>query len=271
VQRLEGKVAFITGAARGQGRAHALRLASEGADLALSDIGGPVAENMVRPTEPEDLDETVRQVEALGLGTKVISRKVDVRDLPALEAFAAETVAALGRLDIVVANAGILAWAMLEDTTAEQWQAVLDTNLTGTFFTVKATAPLIIRQGEGGSIILISSSAGLKGQPFTLGYTAAKHGVTGLAKALANELGEYDIRVNSIHPAGVLTAMGDVPGLMELISAKATTLGPIFMNTLPHEMMEPKEISATVAWLASDDSRMVTGTQIRVDLGTCNR
>ena len=104
---------------------------------------------------------------------------------------------------------------MLEDTTAEQWQAVLDANLTGTFFTVKATAPHMIRQGQGGSIILISSSAGIKGQPFTLGYTAAKHGVTGLAKALANELGEYDIRVNSVHPAGVLTAMGDVPGLMD--------------------------------------------------------
>ena len=194
-----------------------------------------------------------------------------MRDLAALESFAQETVDALGGIDVVVANAGILAWAMLEDTTAEQWQAVLDINLTGTFFTVKATAPHMIRQGQGGSIILISSSAGIKGQPFTLGYTAAKHGVTGLAKALANELGEYDIRVNSVHPAGVLTAMGDVPGLMDLISAKAETLGPIFMNTLPHPMMEPAEVSATIAWLASDDSRMVTGTQLRVDLGTCNR
>ncbi len=271
MQRLEGKVAFITGAARGQGRSHALRLASEGANLAISDICGPVPENGVRPSTPDDLAETVSQIEALGLGTKVVSRRVDVRDLAALESFAQETVDALGGIDVVVANAGILAWAMLEDTTAEQWQAVLDTNLTGTFFTVKATAPHMIRQGRGGSIILISSSAGIKGQPFTLGYTAAKHGVTGLAKALANELGEYDIRVNSVHPAGVLTAMGDVPALMDLISAKAETLGPIFMNTLPHPMMEPAEVSATIAYLASDDSRMVTGSQLRVDLGTCNR
>jgi SDR family mycofactocin-dependent oxidoreductase len=271
VERLQGKVAFITGAARGQGRTHAVRLASEGADLALSDICGPVAANMVATAEPSDLEETVRQVEALGLGTKILSRQVDVRDLPALEQFAADTVAELGGIDVVVANAGILAWAMLEDTTAEQFQGVLDVNLTGTFFTVKATAPYMIKQGRGGSIILISSSAGIKGQPFTLGYTAAKHGVTGLAKALANELGEYDIRVNSVHPAGVLTAMSDVPGLFSLITAKAETLGPIFMNTLPHPMMKPEEISATVAWLASDDSRMVTGTQVRVDLGTCNR
>lgn len=271
MKRLEGRVAFITGAARGQGRSHALRLASEGADLALSDICGPVAANMVKPANPDDLDETVRLVKDLGLGTRVVSRQVDVRDLPALEQFADDAVRELGRLDVVVANAGILAWATLEDTTPEQWQGVLDVNLTGCFYTVKATAPHLIRQGQGGSIILISSSAGIKGQPFTLGYTAAKHGVTGLAKALANELGEYDIRVNSIHPAGVLTAMGDVPGLMELITTKAATLGPLFMNTLPHEMMEPADVSGTVAWLASDDSRMVTGSQVRVDLGTCNR
>lgn len=271
MQRLEGKVAFITGAARGQGRSHALRLASEGANLALSDICGPVTGNMVKPASSDDLSETVRQVEALGLGTKVISSQVDVRDLAALEGFAQETVDALGGIDVVVANAGILAWAMLEDTTAEQWQAVLDTNLTGTFFTVKATAPHMIRQGKGGSIILISSSAGIKGQPFTLGYTAAKHGVTGLCKALANELGEYRIRVNSIHPAGVMTAMMDVPGLMELINAKAETLGPLFMNTLPDYAMDVSEVSNLVAFLASDESKTMTGDQVRIDLGLCNR
>jgi SDR family mycofactocin-dependent oxidoreductase len=269
--RLDGKVAFITGAARGQGRSHALRLASEGAHLALSDICAPVAGNMVKPAEPDDLAETVRQVEALGLGTKVISRQVDVRELPALESFAQETMDSLGRLDIVVANAGILAWAMLEDTTAEQWKDVIDVNLTGTFFTVKATAPHMIKQGQGGSIILISSSAGIKGQPFTLGYTASKHGITGLMKALSNELGEYDIRVNSIHPAGVETEMMNVPGLLELINSKAETLGPLFMNTLPHFSMPPNDISSAVLWLASDDSRMVTGDQVRIDMGLCNR
>ncbi len=269
--RLDGKVAFITGAARGQGRSHALRLASEGAHLALSDICAPVAGNMVKPADADDLAETVSQVEALGLGTKVISAQVDVRDLGALEAFAQETMDSLGRLDIVVANAGILAWAMLEDTTPEQWKDVIDVNLTGTFFTVKATAPHMIRQGQGGSIILISSSAGIKGQPFTLGYTASKHGITGLMKALSNELGEYDIRVNSIHPAGVETEMMNVPGLLELINAKAETLGPLFMNTLPHFSMPPNDISSAVLWLASDDSRMVTGDQVRIDMGLCNR
>src|SRR5690606_27079648 len=129
MQRLEGKVAFITGAARGQGRSHALRLASEGAHLALSDICAPVDGNMVKAATPDDLAETVRQVEALGVGTKVISRQVDVRDLPALESFADETMSTLGRLDVVVANAGILAWAMLEDTTPEQWKDVIDVNL----------------------------------------------------------------------------------------------------------------------------------------------
>ena len=271
MQRLEGKVAFITGAARGQGRSHALRLASEGANVAISDICGPVPENMVKPASADDLAETVSQIEALGLGTKVVSRQVDVRDLPALESFAQETVDALGGIDVVVANAGILAWAMLEDTTAAQWQAVLDTNLTGVFFTAKATVPHMIRQGRGGSIILISSSAGIKGQPFTLGYTAAKHGVTGLTKALANELGEYSIRVNSVHPAGVETAMMDVPGLMELIASKAETLGPIFMNSLPDLSMPPSDVSAVIAFLASDDSRTMTGDQVRVDLGTCIR
>lgn len=269
--RLEGKVAFITGAARGQGRSHAIRLATEGADLVLSDIGGPVDGSMIRPAEPNDLDETVRLVEKLGLGTRVLARRVDVRDLAALEQLAADAMSELGRLDVIVANAGILAWGTLDDTTPDVWQGVIDVNLTGVFNTCKATIPHLVTQGEGGSVILISSTAGIKGQPFTLPYTAAKHGVTGLAKALANEFGEHHIRVNSVHPAGVLTAMTDVPSFQDLIAKHATTIGPIFMNTLPVEMMEPAEISATVAWLASDDSRMITGTQVRVDLGTCNR
>jgi SDR family mycofactocin-dependent oxidoreductase len=271
VKRLEGKVAFITGAARGQGRSHALRLAGEGADLVLSDICAPVEHNEVVPSTPEDLAETVRLVKELDAGTTVLSRQVDVRDLTALEQLANDAVSELGHIDVVVANAGILNWGEVADITAEMWQSVIDVNLTGVFNTVKATVPHLIARNAGGSIILISSSAGIKGQPLTLPYTAAKHGVTGIAKGLANELGQYDIRVNSVHPAGVLTPMGDVPGLVALIQKYGETLGPIFMNTLPHEMMEPAEVSATVAWLASDDSRMVTGLQVRVDLGTCNR
>ena len=269
MNRLEGKVAFITGAARGQGRSHAVRLASEGADLIISDICGPVAANMVQPSTPEDLAETVRLVEALD--RRVVARQVDVRDLPALEQLATDGIAELGRLDIVVANAGILAWGAFEDITTESWQGVIDVNLTGVFHTVKATVPHMIRQGTGGSVILISSSAGLKGQPFTLHYTAAKHGVVGICNGLANELGHHNIRVNSIHPAGVRTEMINAPGLMELIGAHAETLGPLFMNTLPHDFMDPSDVSAAVAFLASDDSRMTTGLQLKVDLGTCIR
>jgi SDR family mycofactocin-dependent oxidoreductase len=269
MDRLEGKVAFITGAARGQGRAHAVRLCSEGADIVVSDACAPVEGNYIKPSTPEDLEETVRLVEKTG--RRVLSRQVDVRDLAALESLAADTMEQLGRLDIVVANAGILAWGNAWEISSQEWKAVLDVNLTGVFHTIRATVPHLIRQNEGGSIILISSSAGLKGQPFTLHYTAAKHGVVGIARALANELGSYNIRVNSIHPAGVLTAMGDVPDLMALINQHAETLGPIFMNTLPTPMMPPEDISAAVAWLASDDARFVTGAQIPVDLGTTNR
>ncbi len=267
--RLTGKVAFITGGARGQGRAHAVRLASEGADIVVSDVCGPVEHNMVGPSTLDDLAETARRVEEHD--RRVIARQVDVRDLAALEALAADAMAQLGRIDIVVANAGILAWGHAWEITTEEWQSVLDVNLTGVFHTVKATVPHLIRQGQGGSIILISSSAGIKGQPFTLHYTAAKHGVVGICRGLANELGRYDIRVNSIHPAGVNTAMGDVPGLMALIAAEAETLGPVFMNTLPHTFMEPDDVSSAVLWLASDDGRRTTGAQIPVDLGTCNR
>jgi SDR family mycofactocin-dependent oxidoreductase len=267
--RLSGKVAFITGGARGQGRSHAVRLAQEGADIVVSDVCGPVEGNMVQDSTIEDLQETAQLVEETG--QRVLTRQVDVRDLPALQSLADDTMAQFGRMDVVVANAGILAWGRAWELSSDEWRSVIDVNLTGVFHTIRATVPHLIEQGQGGSVILISSSAGLKGQPFTLHYTAAKHGVVGICRGLANELGEYDIRVNSIHPAGVRTAMMDVPGLWKMIQEKAETLGPIFMNTLPHESMDPEEISATVAWLASDDARYVTGAQIPVDFGTCNR
>jgi SDR family mycofactocin-dependent oxidoreductase len=271
VGRLEGKVAFITGAARGQGRSHAVRLASEGAHVVISDVCGAVDENMVRPASPADLEESVRQIEGLGNGTKVLAREVDVRDADALTQLAADAVEAFGSIDVVVANAGILNFAEFPDYTLEMFTACIDTNLTGVFNTVKATVPHMIAAGRGGSVIIISSTAGIKGQPFTLGYTASKHGVVGLAKGLANELGQYNIRVNTIHPAGVLTAMGDVPGLMEIITKYATTLGPVFMNTLPVEMMQPVETSNAVAFLASDEAQCITGLQMKVDLGTTIR
>lgn len=262
-------MAYITGAARGQGRAHAVRLAEEGADVVISDICAPVATNGVKAATPEDLAETVRLVEKTG--QRVISRQADVRDLEALESLANDGVGALGHLDIVVANAAILSWGNAWELTSEAWNELIDVNLTGVFHTVRATVPHMIRQGTGGSIILTSSSAGLKGQPFTLAYTAAKHGLVGICRGLANELGEYDIRVNSIHPAGVETEMMNVPGLFTMIQRHAKTLGPLFMNTLPHPSMKAEAVAGVVAWLASDESRYLTGAQIPVDSGSTNR
>jgi SDR family mycofactocin-dependent oxidoreductase len=267
--RLSGRVAFITGAARGQGRSHAVRLAEEGADVVISDICARVATNGVAASTPEELAETVRLVEKTG--QRVISREADVRDLGALESLAEQAVSELGGIDVVVANAGILSWGNAWELTTEAWNELIDINLTGVFHTIKATVPHMIAAKKGGAIILTSSSAGLKGQPFTLAYTAAKHGVVGITRGLANELGEYDIRVNSIHPAGVETEMMNVNGLFQMIQGKAATLGPIFMNTLPHQSMKPEAVSAVVAFLASDEARYLTGAQIPVDLGTLNR
>jgi SDR family mycofactocin-dependent oxidoreductase len=267
--RLDGKVAFITGAARGQGRSHALRLANEGADVILSDICGPVGTSMIRPSSPSDLDQTVKDVEATG--RRVVHEIVDVRDPAGLRALADRGAAELGHIDVVVANAGILNWAKTHELTQDQWQDVIDVNLTGVFNTVEATLPHLLKQGTGGSIIVTSSSAGLKGQAFTLSYTAAKHGLVGLVNALAIEYGDYNIRANSIHPCGVRTDMGDAPGLMDLINERASTIGPTFMNTLPVDFVEPEDISATVAYLASDDAKYVTGVQLKVDAGLVGR
>jgi len=267
--RLAGKIAFITGAARGQGRSHAVRMAEEGADVIISDICGPVGTSMIAPSSPADLEETTRLVEATG--QRVISAQVDVRDPEALKALAQRGIAELGHIDTVVANAGILNWARTHELEQQQWQDVIDVNLTGVFNTVEAVLPHLLERGKGGSIIVTSSSAGLKGQPFTLGYTAAKHGLVGIVNALAIEYGEYGIRANSIHPAGVKTPMGEAEGLAKLIEERAFTVGPVFMNTMPVEMLDEYDISNAVVFLASDEARYVTGLQMKVDAGLVGR
>ncbi len=267
--RLDGKVAFITGAARGQGRAHALRLASEGADIIALDLCGAVSTIKYPPSTPDDLADTVKLVEEHG--RRIVARQADVRDLDAVQAVVDEGVAELGRLDIVVANAGVLNCAWSWEMSTDQWRDVIDINLTGVFHTCKAAIPTLIRQGQGGSMILTSSTAGLYGQPFTISYTAAKHGVVGIARCLANELAEHEIRVNSIHPTGVRTAMYEVPDLFPLIETRAETLGPVFMNATPTVVMEPDEVAGVVAFLASDDAKHLTGGQIRIDCGKLNR
>jgi SDR family mycofactocin-dependent oxidoreductase len=267
--RLSGKVAFVTGAARGQGRGHTVRLASEGADVIVIDVCADNEATTYPMATTDELDETVRLVEKYG--RRAVPAVVDVRDYDGLSAALRAGVAELGRLDIVVANAGVLTAGRFWELTSEQWQATIGVNLTGVFNTLKAAAPILIDQGEGGSIIAVSSTGGIRGLPFIGAYNASKHGVVGLVKTLANEVAEYNIRVNSIHPTGVTTGMV-VDELQTLIAGKAATLGPIFMNAMPEPaMMQPEDVAGTVAWLASDDAKYVTGAQIPVDMGTLLR
>src|SRR3954452_2043193 len=227
--RLEGKVAFITGAARGQGRAHAVRMATEGADIIAVDIAGELPACVPYDSATrDDLDETVSMVEATG--RKILASVVDVRDADGLRKAVDDGVAALGRLDIIVANAGISAPQTWDAITAEDFRDVMDINVTGTWNTVMAGAQTIMDGGRGGSIILISSAAGIKMQPFMVHYTASKHAVTGMARAFAAELGRHSIRVNSVHPGAVNTDMGS--GDMIGAIGKAMETNPALQNMM---------------------------------------
>lgn len=266
--RFEGKVALVTGAARGQGRAIALRLASEGADIIGLDICAPIPTVQYSAASPEDLAETARLVEAEG--RSMLAVEGDVRDHAAVEGAIERGVDQFGHLDVTVANAGICTAARALEITAEQWAETISVNLTGAFITAQASAKQMIAQGAGGAIVMTSSVAGLRGLPLLAHYSASKHGVTGLARALANELADFSIRVNSVHPTGVKTDM-TMPELHELLAERSDTLGPIFMNALPHPATQPEDVAAAVAWLASDEARHITGVQLPVDLGALGR
>ena len=266
--RFTGKVAVITGAARGQGRAEAERFAAEGADIIAVDLCGDLATTQYPGATPEDLDETVALVEKRG--RRIVARAVDIRDFEALSAAVTDGVAELGRLDVVVANAGMTTAARTWEIDAEHWRECIDVNLTGAFHTAKATVPILLEQGTGGSIVFTSSVAGLRGLPFLAAYAAAKHGVVGLATTLANELAEYRIRVNTVHPHGVSTDLA-VPELFSQIQELAPELGTLFIGALPDQTSTVHDIAAAVAWLASDEARHVTGIQLPVDLGRTNR
>lgn len=266
--RVEGKVAFITGAARGQGRSHAVRLAQEGADIIAVDICRDVDSVGYGLATEADLAETVKAVEALD--RRIVAQAADVRDATALSAAVEAGVAELGRLDIVSANAGICTVQTWDEVTPQVWQDTLDINLTGVWNTCVATIPHLVAAG-GGSIVITSSTAGLKGLPFLGPYVAAKHGVVGITNSLANELAKHSIRVNSVHPTGVDTPMVAGLGGLEPILGKDPLLGPVFMNSLPVEITEPVDISNAVLWLASDEARYVTGLQLTVDAGNTNR
>lgn len=266
--RVEGKVAFITGAARGQGRSHAVRLAEEGADIIAVDICAQLDTVPYPLATSEDLAQTVKEVEALD--RRIVAVPADVRDAAALRDAVERGVAELGRLDIVCANAGICTIQTWDEVTPALWQDTLDTNLTGVWNSMVVAVPHLIAAG-GGSIIATSSTAGIKGLPFLAPYVAAKHGVVGIARSLANELAKHHIRVNTVHPTGVDTPMGSGLGGLETLLGRDPNLGPIFMNTLPVEIVDSRDISNAVLFLASDEARYVTGLEFTVDAGNTIR
>ncbi|MDD7922313.1 mycofactocin-coupled SDR family oxidoreductase [Actinomycetospora chibensis] len=270
--RLDGKVALITGGARGQGRAHAVRLAEEGADIVLVDHCAPIDTAPYPMPDVAELEHTVTLVE--DLDRRALAFRADVRDLAALRSAVTDTVAELGRLDIVVANAGIGGFAPALEMDEATWDEMIDINLTGAWKTVRAAAPALVDGGRGGSIVLTSSVAGLIGFPNLAHYCAAKHGLVGLMKVFAIELAPHRVRVNSVHPTNVDTDMIQNPAMYELFSggvpgadrasAAAAMKG---MHALPISWVDPVDISNTVTWLASDEARYVTGVALPVDGG----
>ncbi len=273
--RVEGKVAFVTGAARGQGRSHAVRLAEEGADIIAIDVCRHI-ENTPEPAPtPDDLAETADMVKALD--RRVVTAEVDVRDFDALAAAVDGGVEQLGRLDIAVANAGIgTPGAMLDEMDEPRWQQMLDVNLTGVWKSVKAAVPHIKAGGCGGSVIITSSVGGLKAYPHVGHYVTAKHGVVGLMRTFAVELGQYSIRVNSVHPSHVSTDMLLNESTYRSFRPDLENPGPEdiepicrMFHMLPIPWVDASDISNAVLFLASDESRYVTGVPLPIDAGSC--
>lgn len=269
---LDGKVAFITGVARGQGRSHALTLASEGASIVGLDLCSKPSSTPYPGATPEDLKETIRLVEAAG--GRIVATQGDVRNLAEVQAALDLGLAEFGRVDIVLPNAGICAGGLTWEITPEDWQEMLDVNLTGPWNTVRAALPTMIEQGDGGSIVFTGSVDALKGSAHIASYAAAKHGVTGLMRSLANEVGRYGIRVNSVNPGHVDTIMLgndfvwglfrpdlERPSKDDVVDSFAGT------NLLPVPWMEPEAISNAILYLVSDAGRYVTGSAHLVDSG----
>ena len=274
--RVEGKVAFITGAARGQGRSHALRLAEEGADIIAVDLCEEIESVPYSLATPADLEQTVKEVEALD--RRIVAIQADVRDMAALQAAVDSGVAELGRLDIVCANAGIFSFTTGGAELSElMWKEMIDVNLTGVWHTAKAAAPHLIAAG-GGSIVMTSSTAGLKGFQNFAHYVAAKHGVVGLMRTFALELGPHMIRVNTVHPTNVDTPMVQNPSTYALFrpdlenprreDAEEAFAG---INMLPIPWVQPRDISNAVLFLASDEARYITGVTLSVDAGSTQK
>jgi SDR family mycofactocin-dependent oxidoreductase len=269
---LTGKVALVTGAARGQGRSHAVRLAEEGADVVALDLLEDIASVPYPLATKADLEETARLVGATG--HRVIARPADVRDFDSVKDAVNEAIETFGRLDVVCANAGIISYGAGHELSEEMWADMIAVNLTGVWHTLKATVAPMLAAGTGGSIVITSSMAGLKGLAHTAHYTAAKHGVVGLMKVFATELAPHGIRVNCVHPSSVNTDMLHNeatynlfrPGLEHATLDDAMT-GFRYVHTMSTPWLEPADVSEAVVWLASDRSRFVTGISLPVDAG----
>ena len=274
--RVEGKVAFVTGAAIGQGRSHAVRLAQEGADIIAIDVCKPIVENTTIPAAtPEDLAETADLVKSHN--RRIFTAEVDVRDYDAMKAAVDTGVEQLGRLDIIVANAGIgNGGDTLDQCSEHDWQEMIDINLSGVWKSVKAGVPHLIAGGKGGSIVLTSSVGGLKAYPHCGNYVAAKHGVVGIMRSFAVELGQHMIRVNSVHPTHVSTGMIMNEGTWKMFRPDLENPGPDDMapicqmfHTLPIPWVDPIDISNAVLFFVSDEARYITGVTLPIDAGSC--
>jgi SDR family mycofactocin-dependent oxidoreductase len=272
---LDGKVAFITGVARGQGRSHAVALAGEGAAVIGVDICADIASNPYPMATRDELDETVALVEAAG--GKMLGSVADVRDFHAVKSALDAGVEQFGRLDIVLANAGVAPTAFREVTIEEDlemWTDAVGVNLVGSFHTAKAAIPHLIAGGRGGSIVFTSSTAGLRGfggmQGGGLGYAASKHGIVGLMRTLSNALAPHSIRVNTVHPTAVNTMMAVNPAMTAFLENYPDG-GPHLQNPMPVSLLEPQDISATISYLVSDAAKYVTGVTLPVDAGFTNK
>lgn len=263
--KLEGKVALITGAARGQGRAHAVTMAREGADISALDV----CQDLPYPRYPlateADLEETVQRVRAQN--RKAIAIMADIRHAAEMEAAVKQTVASLGRIDILVCNAGIADMALAWDITEEWWDIMLDVNLKGCWLATKYVVPHMLAQGGGGRIIMTSSVAGLRGESGMAHYCASKWGVVGLALSLAQELAPHNITVNTLHPTGVNTDI--ITGMAKAAEmAREDLVDFIFLNhTMPVKLIEADDVAEAALWLATDEARYVTGMKLKVDAG----